>query len=130
MKWINSFLLGIAFLIFTTLACNFKFEEDVVVPAQKSIMVVDTQFSLDDEPFVLVTRTRNIGEPIKWDFNNFDILDKTPDTVIYNLGRLFDTVKSVKVLLYEVDSLIRTFEQYSPYTKVGYFAKKSTTKKM
>ena len=105
-----------------TVACNFSFEEDVAVPAQKSVLAIETQFALDEEPLVLVTRTRSIGEPIKWDFNYRDIIDKTPDTTIYNLQDFFDTVKNVSVQLYEGDNLIRTFKQNSPYIKVSYGA--------
>jgi hypothetical protein len=130
MKGIKFFLTPSVFIFFLmTMACKFSFDEQVVVPVQKPVLAIEAQFSLDEEPFVLVTRTRGIGEPIKWDFNFKDIIDKTPDTTIYNFKDYFDTVKNVTVQLYETDSLIRTFEQYSPYTKVGYVGKTVNYKK-
>lgn len=130
MKWIKFFLTPSVFaLFFMTVACSFNFDEQVAVPIQKSVLAIQTQSALDEEPFVLVTRTRGIGEPIKWDFNFGAILDKTPDTILYNYKDYFDTVKNVTVQLYEADSLIRTFEQYSPYSKVGYLANTVNYKK-
>jgi hypothetical protein len=130
MKGIKFFLPPSVFILFLmSMACKFDFDESVVVPVQKSVLAIETQFSLDEEPFVLVTRTRGIGESIKWDFNFKAIIDKTPDTIIYNYKDYFDTVKNVTVQLYEADSLIRTFEQDNPYTKIGYFAKKVNYKR-
>ncbi len=130
MKGIQFFLTpSVCVLFLMSVACKFSFDEQVVVPAQKSVLAIETQFALDEEPFLIVTRTRSIGEPIKWDFNYKAILDKTPDTIIYNYSAYFDTVKNVSVQLYEADSLIRTFDQSSPYTKVGYAAKTVNYKK-
>lgn len=123
MKWIKFFLTPSVFLIFTTIACNFDFDQDVVIPPQKSVLAIETQFALGEEPLVLVTRTRSIGEPIKWDFNYGDIIDTMPNGFnIRNNSDLYDTVKNVTVQLFEADNLIRTFRQDNPYTKVAYVA--------
>jgi hypothetical protein len=133
MKWIKYILIPSVFLclMMVSAACKFQLYEEVAIPAQKSVLAIETQFYLGEEPFVIVTRTRSIGEKIKWDFNYKDIIEKTKDTTIYNAyGQyLFDTVKNVTVQLYEAGSLIQTFKQYSPYLKVSYLADRVDYKK-
>ena len=131
MKWIKFFLTPSVFIALTmVMACKFEFEESVVTPNQKSVLAIETQFFLGEQPLVIVTRTRNLGELVKWDFNYKDIIEKTPDTTIYNFGQfLYDTVKNVTVQLYEGDSLIRRFKQDDPYLKISYLADRVDYKK-
>lgn len=124
MKLIKFFLPPSVFFIFLMLvACKFQPNEVVPIATQKSVLAIYTECFVGEQPLVVVTRTRNIGEKIQWDFNYKDIVEKTRDTTIYNIYQyLFDTVKDVTVQLYEADRLIRTFKQYNPYTKISYIA--------
>ncbi len=113
-------------VLMMAIACKFQFNEVVPTAPLKSVLAIYSECFVGEEPLVFVTRTRNIGERIKWDFNYKDIVEKTRDTTIYNVGQylLFDTVKNVTVQMFEADKLIRTFEQYNPYTKISYIADK------
>jgi hypothetical protein len=127
MKLVKFFLPSLIFLVLVTAAaCKFQFNEVVPTAPLKSVLAIYTECYVGEEPLVFVTRTRNIGERIKWDFNYRDIVEKTRDTTIYNVGQylLFDTVKDVTVQMFEAGKLIRTFEQYNPYTKISYTADK------
>ena len=115
---------------FLFVACNFEGIKPVDIEPQKSKLSLWAElFDGTDGQFATVSSSRSIAKGIQWTHNIGDTLG-----LIYNpsvgvsvpitsngYGAAYDTVKGVKVSLYEEDKFLYNFYQNFPFYQRGIF---------
>ena len=112
-------------LLINFVSCSFFNTEVIEIEPQKSKIVVFCEIFNDESWFqtVVLSRTRNIGQAFRWDFDLDDTIGVGPNGAILNNGSIrFDTVNGAKIKLISDGMELTKFKQLDKFIKSFYSA--------